>query len=138
METVLVIDNDEGPRRLVAAHRDEGFKVVEALESKVGIRRAVEEALGIVLSGEDMSLINGVELLPLLKFFTDSPIIEVGSGAAVVPAQVLLQGADIYLTRSASVKEVLAHIHPLLRRHGTGGGSTYGAHLTNVDGFHPW
>lgn len=116
MKTVLVIDRQEDRQSLVSALEGEGFRVMVEVESDSGLRRAVEEIPGAIIIDEDMPPIDGVELLPVLRSFTDSLIVVKGSGQGLAATQALLQGADLYLPRSVSIKEVLVRIHALLRR----------------------
>ena len=120
MKTVLVIDSDEDRRNLVTALLGAGFRVIEEVESGDGLRRAVEEDPGAIIMDEDMPPIDGIELLPVLRSFTDSLIVVKGSGGGLAAAQALLRGADLYLPRSVSVKEVLVRVHALLSRLVTG------------------
>ncbi len=116
MNTVLVIDREDDRQILVSALEDAGFKVMVEVESGNGLRRAVEEVPGAIILDEDMPPLDGVELLPVLRSFTDSLIVVKGSGQGLAATQALLQGADLYLPRSVSVKEVLVRVHALLRR----------------------
>ena len=116
MKTVLVIDSDEGRRSLVTALQGAGFRVMEEVESGNAMRRVAKEHPGAIIMDEDMPPIEGIELLPFLRSFTDSLIVVKGSGGGPVAAQALLQGADVYLVRSVSVREVLARVHALSRR----------------------
>ncbi len=134
MKTVLVIDSDEDRRSLVTALQGAGFRVLEEVESGNGLRKAVDEDPGAIIIDEDMPPIDGIELLPVLRSFTDSLIVVKGSGGGQVAAQALLQGADLYLPRWASVKEVLARVHALLRRLVAGRESSQEAYYTNGNG----
>lgn len=64
-----------------------------------------------------MESLAGVELLPVVRRLTESPIIAVGSGAQMDMVQSLLQGADMYLARPVNVREFMARIRALLRRY---------------------
>jgi len=116
MKTVLVIDSEDDRQSLVSALEGEGFKVMVEVESGSGLRRAVEEIPGAIIIDEDMPPIDGVELLPVLRSFTDSLIVVKGSGQGLAATQALLQGADLYIPRAVSIKEVLVRVHALLRR----------------------
>ncbi len=120
--TALVIDSDEGRRSVVLALQDAGFRVIEAEKSSDGLRITLEESPRIVIVSEDMPPIGDVELLPVLRRLTESPIIAVGSGGEMAMVQALLQGADVYLTRPVSIRELLARIRALLRRYGAARG----------------
>ena len=118
MKTVLLIDTEENSHDLVSALQGEGFKVMVEVESGNGLRRAVEEIPGAIIMDEDMPPLDGVELLPVLRSFTETLIIVKGSGEGLAATQALLQGADVYLPRFISIKEVLVRIRTLLRRLG--------------------
>lgn len=117
---LVLIDNDEGRRYLVAALQDAGFVVIESLESDEGVRHVVEDVPHTVLMSEAMPPINGTELLPVLRRLTKSPIIVLGSGDETAVVWAFLEGADAYLVREVSIRELLARLHALLRRHEDG------------------
>jgi DNA-binding response OmpR family regulator len=114
--TVLVIDADEGRQSVVPALQDAGFRVVEALESGEGVRYILDDSPHIIILGEEMPPIDGVELLPLLRRLTGSPIILLGPGGETALVRALLHGADSYLSRPVNVRELIARIRALLRR----------------------
>ena len=116
METVLIISGDKGRQGLVLSLQDAGFRVIEELESGDGLRRVLDDAPHVVIMNESMSPMDGVELLPLLRRVTKSPIVVVGAGDEADIVQTLLQGADIYVTQPVNAKELVARTQALLRR----------------------
>lgn len=122
MEKILVIGDEDTRQRLAPALRGVGHEVLEVSDSKEAIRLVVEEVPNLILVGEEMPAINGVELLNVIRSFTDSLIVVVGSGEGEIPTQTLLRGADVYLERSMGIDEIVARINALTRRHGTGMG----------------
>ncbi len=120
--TALVIDADDSRQSLVFALQDAGFQVIEALESGEGIRYILDNSPRIVIVGEEMPPLDGVDLLPVLRRVTESPIITLGDGGETSMVQALLQGADVYLTRPVNVREFMARIRALLRRYGAARG----------------
>jgi DNA-binding response OmpR family regulator len=116
--TVLVIDADESRQSVVLALQDAGFRVIEALESGEGVKNTLDISPRIIIVGEEMPPINGVELLPVLRRLTESPVITMGSGGEMAMVRALFQGADFYLTRPVNVRELIARIRALLRRYG--------------------
>jgi DNA-binding response OmpR family regulator len=48
---------------------------------------------------------------------SEVPIVVMGAGTMASLVEVVSQGADLYLERTVSISEVLAHIHALLRRY---------------------
>jgi DNA-binding response OmpR family regulator len=114
--TTLIIDADENRESVVPALRDAGYQVIEAVESGEGVRHILDDSPRIIIVGEEMPPIDGVELLPLLRRLTGSPIIVLGSGGEMALVRALFQGADFYLTRPVNLSELLARIRALLRR----------------------
>lgn len=115
--TVLIIDADESFQSAALALQDAGFRVIEALESSEGVKHTLDCSPSIIIINENMPPINGVELAPVLRSLTESPIITLGAGGEIALVQALLQGADLYLVRPISVREFMARVRSLLRRH---------------------
>jgi DNA-binding response OmpR family regulator len=97
--------------------RDAEFRVIKALESGEGVKHTLEYSPSLIVINEDMPPINGVELVPILRSLTESPIVALGAGGEMALVQALLQGADLYLTYPVSVNEFMARVRSLLRRH---------------------
>ena len=116
MNKVLVIESDYASEELIYALRAAGFAVFQEWHSGSGLRTAVEVVPQVIVVDENMPPLDGNELVPLLRSFTDSLIIVKGEGGAAGAATALLQGADIYLVRSVTIMEVLVRIRALLRR----------------------
>jgi DNA-binding response OmpR family regulator len=112
----LIIDTDENRQSVVPALRDAGFQVIEAGDSGAGLRRILDDSPRVIILGEGMPPMNGVELLSLLRRLTESPIIVLGPGGEMAMVRALFQGADFYMTRPVSVRELIARIRALLRR----------------------
>ena len=115
MNTILVIDAEDNPAGLAAALQKSGFTVFKEQQSGDGLRTAVEVVPQLVIVDENMPPLDGTELLRLLRSFTDSLIIVKGEGGTAA-TNAMLQGADLYLVRSVTVKEVLVRVRALLRR----------------------
>jgi two-component system KDP operon response regulator KdpE len=122
--TALIIAGGQSRQRIAAALQDAGFMVIEAVEGRDGLRHVLDDAPHLVVIDEDMPPIDDIEVLPILRRLTESPIIVVGSGGEGPTVQALLEGADMYLPRSVDVSELLARIRALLRRYGAARGFT--------------
>ena len=116
MNKVLVIESDDASEELIDALRAAGFAVFKEWHSGDGLRRGVEVVPQLIILDESMPPLDGTELVPLLRSFTDSLIIIKGDGGRHRAAKAMLEGADVYLVRSVTVEEVLVRIHALLRR----------------------
>jgi DNA-binding response OmpR family regulator len=128
---LVFIDNHESRRHLIVALREAGFKVIESLESEDGVRHVVEDAPHSIFMSEAMPPISdGTELLPVLRCLTTSPIVVLGSGDETAVVWAFLEGADAYLVREVSIRELLARLNALLRRH-DGGHDFDGEHYSS-------
>ena len=116
MNKILVIESDGRSAGLIDALQDAGFMAVNETRSGDGLRTAVELVPQVIIVDENMPPLDGNEMVPLLRRFTDSLIIVKGEGRAASSAEALLQGADLYLVRSVTVMEILVRIRALLRR----------------------
>jgi DNA-binding response OmpR family regulator len=122
--TALIIDVDENRQSVVLALQQAGFRVTEALESGEGVKATLDGSPYVIVVGEEMPPINGVELLPVLRRLTDAPIIVLGAGGEMAMVQALLQGADVYLVRPVNLREFMARVRALMRRYGAARGTS--------------
>ena len=114
---VLIIEVDDDLRRSMAElFGHEGIEVVAETDSGRGVSRIMQRNPAAVLMAEEMPALDGVELLPLVRHLTSSPIIVVGEGGETAVVRALLQGADMYLRKPPNHLELLSRIRALLRR----------------------
>ncbi len=117
LQYVLVIEIDACFRTaLTEVFQGEGIEVVAEADSGGGVARIMQCVPGVVLMAEEMPPLDGVELLPLARRLTSSPIIVVGDGGDTAVVKALLQGADMYLRRPVNYLELLGRIRALARR----------------------
>jgi len=115
--TALIIDAEGQQPSLAVALENAGFQVIRAWDTEQGVRRALGESPSIVVVSEDMPSLAGVEMLPLLRRLTDSPIVTLGVGGKMRVIHALLNGADVYLALPVNPTEFMARIRALLRRY---------------------
>ena len=117
LQCVLIIEIDASFRAaLTQVFEGEGIEVVAEADSGGGVARIMERDPGVVLLADEMPPLDGVELLPLARRLTNSPIIVVGDGGETAVVKALLQGADMYLRRPVNYLELLSRIRALTRR----------------------
>ena len=114
---VLVIGDCTVRQTLEPALEDAGYNVVGARNSIDGLEHLKKATHRIVILSEDASLMEDINLLPIVKRQTSTPVIVVGSGGKQAVVDSLTQGADVHLPRTTSVRVVLAYLQALLRRH---------------------
>jgi DNA-binding response OmpR family regulator len=115
---VLVIEDDEGIREtlrynLVRA----GFVVQEAVEGTGGLRTFLTSSPDLVLLDLMLPGMSGIEVCRTIRRTSRVPIIMLTARDSEVDKVVGLElGADDYVTKPFSVREVLARINAVLRR----------------------
>lgn len=114
---VLIIESNEVLRFSIAElFNGEDYSVVAESESSDGVTRVIQNNPGLILMGDEMPDLDGVELLPIIRRVTNSPIIVVGPGGEEAVVKALLQGADMYLRTPINYRELLSRARALLRR----------------------
>ena len=117
LQYVLIIETDASFRTaLTEVVQGEGIEVVAEADSGGGIATIMQRAPGVVLMAEEMPSLDGVELLPLARRLTSSPIIVVGDGGDTAVVKALLEGADMYLRRPVNNLELIGRVRALTRR----------------------
>lgn len=121
MDHILIIDDDEGIRRLLADYLDKnGYRTTAVAESKAATAALTHSrvdliVLDLMLPGED-----GLTLCRNLRARSDIPIIMLTARGEETDRIVGLEmGADDYLAKPFNPRELLARIKGVLRRAGT-------------------
>jgi two-component system alkaline phosphatase synthesis response regulator PhoP len=126
MTKILIIEDEPN---MVAGLRDnfefEGYEVAAAYNGVEGLERALSEAPDLVLLDVMMPKMSGLDVCKQLKSKRPSlPIIMLTARGQEVDKVVGLElGADDYVTKPFSIRELLARIKAVLRRvpHGKNG-----------------
>jgi DNA-binding response OmpR family regulator len=122
---VLLVDDDRALSTILAAAlSDEGFEVATAANGLEGVR--VFEAAGADLVVLDVLMpeLDGLEVCRRLRKKSAVPIILLSSrGEEVDRVTGLETGADDYMTKPFSTRELVARIRALARRLGATGGA---------------
>jgi DNA-binding response OmpR family regulator len=117
--TVLVVE-DEEPLRAELAYQleQEGYRVVQASDGAVALERFRAEKPDLVLLDLMLPELSGTEFTRIVRRESDVPILMLTARASEVDKVVGLElGADDYVTKPFSLRELLARINGLLRRH---------------------
>ncbi len=116
---VLVVEDDHAVRRgLCDALKHNGFDVVECERGDKAVDAAVEAQVDLVLLDLMLPGADGFEVLPLLRQAAPAlPVIMVTArGAEEDRVRGLVEGADDYVIKPFSAKELLARVEAVLRR----------------------
>ena len=118
MTRVLVIEDEESYREALSYMlRKEGFDVVEAPDGAEGLAEFDRGGADIVLLDLMMPGMSGTEVCRQLRLQSSVPVIMVTARDSEVDKVVGLElGADDYVTKPFSQRELLARIRAVLRR----------------------
>lgn len=110
--SVLVIDDDPDIQLVVeVALDDAGVAAVPALTAQQGLLAAREQPVDVVLLDLRLPGLHGLEALPSLRASSPVPIIVITAQTAGQDiATALLNGADDYLTKPFSTRELVARV----------------------------
>lgn len=118
MRTVLVVDDNEKIVEVLAEYlRAEGFEPVTAADGRTALRLAAETRPDIALVDIMLPGVDGLEVTRTLQSEYDTPVILVTAKSDEVDRLVGLEiGADDYVTKPFSPREVVARVKAVLRR----------------------
>jgi DNA-binding response OmpR family regulator len=119
MAKILIVEDEPN---MVAGLRDnfeyEGYEVITAPDGVAGLERALNEAPDLVILDVMMPRMSGLDVCKQLKSMRPSvPIIMLTARGQEVDKVVGLElGADDYVTKPFSIRELLARVKAVLRR----------------------
>ncbi len=118
MPRVLVIDDDqELTAMLVDYLTPEGFVVETAHAGEEGLTQALATEYSLIILDVMLPTLNGLEVLRRLRTQSQCPVIMLTARGQEVDRIVGLEvGADDYLAKPFSARELLARMHAVLRR----------------------
>jgi DNA-binding response OmpR family regulator len=118
MRRVLVVDDEPHIRTVLRGYLEaDGFEVVEAADGESAVRLVHEQRPDLILLDVMLPGIDGLEVLRQLRAFTDVYVVLVTARAEEVDKLVGLGvGADDYVTKPFSPREVTARVKAVLRR----------------------
>lgn len=136
MQKVLVVDDEPQIRTVLRGYLEaEGYDVAEAVDGAEALAALREDPPALVLLDVMLPGIDGLEVLRQLRGFSDAYVILVTARAEEVDKLVGLGvGADDYVTKPFSPREVTARVKAMLRRD-TRGDRTDADPLFRFDGL---
>ena len=120
-ETILIVDDEKNIVELVRYNlQKEGYRVVSASDGQAGVDAAVRERPALILLDLLLPTLDGLEVCRRLKRQPATaaiPVIMLTAKATETDKVTGLElGADDYLTKPFSIRELLARIRAVLRR----------------------
>jgi two-component system OmpR family response regulator len=115
---VLVVEDDEGIREMLKYNLvTAGFSVQEASDGASGLRTARTSRPDLILLDLMLPGMSGFDFCRALRKSSRVPVIMITAKDAEVDKIVGLElGADDYITKPFSIREVLARVNAVLRR----------------------
>src|ERR1700704_2000843 len=120
MTTILVVDDEPAMVGMVGALLgDDGHQIVTAYDGETALRRHAEERPDLVILDRRLPRMSGDEVCRAIRAGSDTPILMLtGEKGSEERARLLDLGADDYLEKPFSKKELSARVRALLRRAG--------------------
>ncbi|MEZ5659973.1 MAG: response regulator transcription factor [Burkholderiaceae bacterium] len=119
MDRVLIVDDDAGLADLLAEYlRSEGLDVACARDGPRGLERALADRPDLVVLDVMMPGMDGISVLRELRTRSQVPVLMLTAKGDDVDRIVGLElGADDYVPKPCTPRELLARIRAILRRH---------------------
>ena len=116
--TILVVEDEQRLRDLVRGYLEiEGFTVLAAADGLTGLDLARQHAPDLVVLDLMLPGLDGLEVCRQLRTFSDAYVIMLTAKAEEIDRVVGLEiGADDYLTKPFSPRELIARVRAMLRR----------------------
>ncbi len=128
-EKILIIEDQEDlVKGLILNLADEGYEVDYALDGKEGLAKALKEKPDLILLDIMLPGMNGLEICKELRQNKmDIPIVMLTAKGDEIDKVIGLEiGADDYISKPFSIRELLARVKAHLRRENRGGESVAG------------
>lgn len=117
-KSILIVDDEPRMRRFVRMNLElEGFTVSEASDGLEAVRKVREESPNLVVLDVEMPHLDGFETLAEIRRTSPAPVIMLTvRGEEEERIKGLDLGADDYVTKPFSIRELLARVRAILRR----------------------
>jgi two-component system alkaline phosphatase synthesis response regulator PhoP len=119
MERALIIEDDKDIANLIAIHlEDLELEVDKSFDGKEGLLKALNNSYKIILLDLRLPGLDGVEICKKIRQEKiHTPILMVTSKAEEIDKIIGLEiGADDYITKPFSIRELIARVKAILRR----------------------
>ena len=115
---ILIVDDESDLRTMLSSYLDaEGFDVVEAIDGDQALEQIDSTGPDLVVLDVGLPGMDGFEVLRRVRQVSEVPVIMLTAHAEEVDRIVgLTVGADDYVTKPFSPREVIARISAVLRR----------------------
>jgi two-component system response regulator ResD len=117
-QTILVVDDEDRIRRLLLMYLEkEGYEVDEAEDGEIALEKALDKDYDVILLDLMLPGMNGIQLCTELRSKKSTPIIMLtAKGEETSRVQGFEAGADDYVVKPFSPREVVYRVKAILRR----------------------
>jgi len=119
MSKILIIEDDRDIADLIAIHMDDnGYAATKVHDGKEGLLEAMEQHHDLIILDLKLPGMDGLEICKRLRIEKiDTPIIMLTSKSEEIDKVLGLEiGADDYMTKPFSIRELVARVKTVLRR----------------------
>lgn len=118
MKNILIIEDDPEIIKLLEIHlTDLIYTTSKAMDGEEGLHMALENDYDLILLDLTLPSMDGVEICKKLRAVKNTPIIMLTAKSEEIDRVLGLEiGADDYMTKPFSIRELLARIKAVLRR----------------------
>jgi len=119
MKRILIVDDEEMIVRTVKAYLDrEGFKTYTAFDGEAALQAFTEKGPDLIILDLMLPKMSGIEVTRAIRAKSSVPIIMLTAKAAEADRVVGLElGADDYVVKPFSPRELVARVRAVLRRY---------------------
>lgn len=126
MSAILIIEDEKDIAEAIEYNlKKEGYKVSKAYDGKTGLKHARDKAPALIILDLMLPGLDGLEVCKALKkepATANTSIIMLTAKSSEVDKVLGLElGADDYMTKPFSMRELLARVKAVLKRYGTKG-----------------
>lgn len=118
MKEILIIEDDPEIIKLLEIHlTDLIYKTSKAMDGALGLKMALESDYDLILLDLTLPNMDGVEVCKRLRAKKNTPVIMLTAKSEEIDRVLGLEiGADDYITKPFSIRELLARIKAVMRR----------------------
>ncbi len=137
MKQILIIEDDPEIIKLLEIHlTDLTYTTSKALDGELGLKMALENDYDLILLDLTLPSMDGVEICKRLRAKKNTPIIMLTAKSEEIDRVLGLEiGADDYITKPFSIRELLARVKAVLRRTASKNNTEQKATLISLDGL---
>lgn len=138
MKNILIIEDDPEIIKLLEIHlTDLIYHTAKAMDGELGLKMALENDYDLILLDLTLPSMDGVEICKKLRSKKNTPIIMLTAKSEEIDRVLGLEiGADDYITKPFSIRELLARVKAVMRRVGAKPAENQDSSAISVDGLY--